>query len=505
VERRRGDAEKAKGAPIVTSLLLLSKRSRISGVAAALVLAVLGGGTARAQRVLTIDEALAIARRNNRDLTAAKERVAQAQTGVDQALALLLPTVAAQGKYTHNYKEVKLDFSALGTAVKLAADTGAATIGLTTGQQQANIIQDLAALQKASQNSALTSNSGPSVIQAQEQVDFSLNASVPLVVPAAYPGLNAAKATVAAGRANQAATEATVLLTTAQAYYAAAGTEEVVEARQHSVVVAQKALDNARARLEAGVVNRVEVKRAELQLVRQKQSLLEADDQRAAAYRSLGTIMNMHDPVKAQASKAPPPEPADVLTLTKLGLKLRPEIDALDKTIDSNRLTRSSNIWRWAPVLSAFGTVRAFNYKGFSGDNYLWAVGLQLDWTLYDGGIRDAQAKLAAAQLRENEARLDQLRDQIRDEIDNDERALKTKRSAVEAAIRSVQLSKETLDLVQVQHDAGTATQLDLLQAQDNLVAAEVALAQSHFDLALGALQLQRASGEFPGNLSRAQ
>ena len=52
---------------------------------------------------------------------------------------------------------------------------------------------------------------------------------------------------------------------------------------------------------------------------------------------------------------------------------------------------------------------------------------------------------------------------------------------------------------MQVQHDAGTATQLDLLQAQDNLVAAEVALAQARFDLSLGGLTLERLSGSLPG------
>jgi outer membrane protein TolC len=472
---RRSDAEKEKGAPIVTSIVFLSKRSRISGVvAAALAVTLLGSGAAHAQRAMSLEEALAVAKKNNRDLVAAKARVDQARTGVDQALGNLLPVVAAQGKYTHNYKEVALDF----------------------GQQL------ITALNKATGMNLMAPPSNPIVIQKGEQLDFALNASVPLLVPAAYPGYKAAKVTVDAGVANQAVTEAQVLLTTAQAYYAAAGTEEVVEARVHAVVVAQKALDNAKARLEAGVVNRVEVKRAELQLVQRKQSLLDANDQRAAAYRSLATIMNMHEPIKAQSDRAQPAEPADTVTLTAQGLKLRPEVLALDKTIESNRLTVSSNHWKWAPVLSAFGTVRAFNYAGFSGDKYLWAVGLQADWTIYDGGFRDASAKLAAAQKRENEARLDQLRDQIRDEIDNDERALKTKRSAVDASARSVQLSKETLDLVQVQHDAGTATQLDLLQAQDNLVAAEVALAQSRFDLSLAALQLQRASGEFPNNLN---
>jgi outer membrane protein TolC len=321
------------------------------------------------------------------------------------------------------------------------------------------------------------------------------------LVPSAYPGLSAAKATESAGRANLSVTDAQVLYTTAQTYYACAGADELVAARLNAVGVAQKALDNAKARLEAGVVNRVEVSRAELQLVRAKQALLETQDTQAQSYRSLGTVMNMHDPVRVQPANNASAEQGSVETLTAQALQLRPEFTALDKTIQSNRLTSASNAWRWAPTVSAFGNLHVFNYAGFSGDNYSWAVGLQLDWTLYDGGIRDANRKLANAQRLENEAKLDLLRDQVRDDVYNANRALTTKRRALETATRSVKLSKETLDLVQVQHDAGTATQLDLLQAQDNLVAAEVALAQARFDLALGGLQLERLSGAFPANL----
>jgi outer membrane protein TolC len=212
--------------------------------------------------------------------------------------------------------------------------------------------------------------------------------------------------------------------------------------------------------------------------------------------------MNLHEPVLVQPGAEPAERPSDVVGLTDQALHLRPEFPALRKTVESNRLTADANLWRWAPTLSAFGNLRAFNYAGFSGDKYAWAIGLQLDWTLYDGGARDAQRKLAEAQRRENQAKLDLLCDQVKDDVYNAERALKTKRRALETAKRSVQLSKDTLDLVQVQHDAGTATQLDLLTAQDNLVAAEVALAQARFDLSLGALQLDRVSGAFPGNVA---
>jgi outer membrane protein TolC len=80
----------------------------------------------------------------------------------------------------------------------------------------------------------------------------------------------------------------------------------------------------------------------------------------------------------------------------------------------------------------------------------------------------------------------------------NQRSLVETKQHAVEAASRAVVLSQETIDLVRVQYEAGTVTQVDLLQAQDNLVAAQEALAQARFDLSVADLTLRRVAGTFP-------
>src|SRR5579871_789328 len=61
-------------------------------------------------RPLTLDEALAVGRKHNRDLRATREHLAQVRTDVDRAWAPLLPTANAQGKYTFNYPEVTVNF-----------------------------------------------------------------------------------------------------------------------------------------------------------------------------------------------------------------------------------------------------------------------------------------------------------------------------------------------------------------------------------------------------------
>src|SRR4029079_11473855 len=165
--------------------------------------------------------------------------------------APLLPTAAAQGKYTHNNTQVQID------------------------------------------PGAFTGMPGPAIVmQKSEQLDLALSASVPLVVPSAYYQLSAAKQAQAANEASYLATEARVLFSVAQAYFAAVGTDELVRAREAAVKVAGETLQVAQARVGAQVANRVDAIRAETALVRAEQALADSENFRATTYRSLATLLD---------------------------------------------------------------------------------------------------------------------------------------------------------------------------------------------------------------------
>src|SRR5579883_1428722 len=61
-----------------------------------------------ALRQLTLDDALELALKNNRDLQAARERLRGSHADVERALAALLPQVSLQGKLTINAPVVSL-------------------------------------------------------------------------------------------------------------------------------------------------------------------------------------------------------------------------------------------------------------------------------------------------------------------------------------------------------------------------------------------------------------
>lgn len=467
----------------------MANRYRSSAIVGALLFASVG--LARAERSLTLDDALGLARAHNRDLRAARERIAQADAGVAQARAALLPTLAAQGRYTHNYKEVEFDAFALAAPTFGLADAIRAT---------SNNAAEAAAIDAfRSQTDAALRAQTAVVIQKQEELDGVVSASVPLIAPSAYFGLAAARRNRDASEATYQVNEATLLISVAQAYFAAGGTDELVVARRDAVAVASETFDVAKARVAAELANQVESTRAETALVRAQQDLAEAENARAAAYRALSTLLGVKEPIAVRATHALPAEPGALDALVGEARARRPELAAQRATIAAAAANARASAWRWSPSLSAFGNLRGQNYAGFSGDRYAWAVGVSLDWVMFDGGARDAQRRFADAQRREAEARLELLGDAVSDEVANARGSLETKRKGVAAAERAVGLARETLRLVRAQYEAGTARQLDVLQAQDTLVSAEVALAQAHFDVALAELQLRRAAGQFPG------
>jgi len=420
--------------------------------AIALILTALSSGARAATgggAPLALDDALALARKNNHSLALERGRLSEAQTTVDQAWSALFPTVAGQARFTRNYTAVDIDFAG------------------------ANLL-----------------------LQPLNQWDLGVTATAPIIVPSAYTALSAVKTGLRASEARFDASESDLLMGVANAFLVAAATDEVLLARRSSVGLLEEALQVSRKRQAMGAVTAFDVDRAQLALIQARQQVFEASNERDKAYRALGTLIGVEGPFTIQP-RFPQESPEDAPDVGQ-ALQLRPEYRAATETLRAAEAQRRARAWEWAPSLSAFGNVRRFNYDNFALDDYSWAVGGQLDWVFFDGGARDARRHAAAAQQVQAQAQVALLRDGIRDDLANSAGTLRTKQEGLQAAEQSVSLARRALDQARVLYETGVGTQLDLLQAEDASVTSMVELAQAHFDVAAADLALRHAAGTFP-------
>jgi outer membrane protein TolC len=146
------------------------------------------------------------------------------------------------------------------------------------------------------------------------------------------------------------------------------------------------------------------------------------------------------------------------------------------------------------PSLSATATEQASNVKGFAGREAYWQASVGFTWS-FDlttvGNVRSQEAAADAARAQEQRARL-AARDDIHRAFRTVETAIARSRSARVEAEVSAQASTLALE----RYRAGTATQLDLLQAQRDAFAADAARIQADADLVNSPAQLRIAAGE---------
>jgi outer membrane protein TolC len=102
----------------------------------------------------------------------------------------------------------------------------------------------------------------------------------------------------------------------------------------------------------------------------------------------------------------------------------------------------------------------------------------------------------ARATIQEAKERLAQSEDNIRDEVHTAWLEIEADQARLTAATSQASSAREALDLTQEQYRAGTATSLDISQAQRDAFNADASLSQCRADFAAALLSLRKAAGE---------
>jgi outer membrane protein len=291
------------------------------------------------------------------------------------------------------------------------------------------------------------------------------------------------------------------------AYYDVLLAEKLIAVEEASVQLLTGELNDATQRFDAGTVPNFNVLRARVDLANERPKLIRARNNYRTAKNNLANLMGFHLPIEAGEEitlkldgklEAEPFDP-DLALLLRQALQNRPELTALRKT---EALRHEDVVTARAgtkPSLQVFGGYADRNSQftpDISHDLEGWQAGAQLSWSLFDGFLtkgKVAQAvslkEKAAADLEDQTRRVElEVRSAASDFVEAKE-VLASQEKVVEEA-------EEALRLATARNQAGTGTQLDVLDAETSLTQARTTRIQSTRDYEVAVARLQRATAQ---------
>lgn len=303
------------------------------------------------------------------------------------------------------------------------------------------------------------------------------------------------------------ASEQDVRYNVTRAYYGLVVARRQFKTLQESLVTFRDVLRDLAILRQQGFVEKIEVDRTQVQV-----NNLATDSLRTANLIILSEQLlkyNMTLPVDAEIE----------LTDASVTDVLATSAGMLDGVTDYNnrvdyRLTQTqlrlnefdAKRYRYKalPTLAAFGsTAYTFSSNSFqeiaTPHNYIFysLIGVRLDVPIFNGFTRKAQLEQAYLNVEKTRNNLQQLRLTIDLQSESARTTLRNSLLALQSNERNIELANTVLDLARKKYKAGVGSNLEVTQAQTELLQSQNRLFAAQLDVINATTDLQRAQGLF--------
>ena len=331
-------------------------------------------------------------------------------------------------------------------------------------------------------------------VQPQNQSLFGLNAALPFSA-VSWAQRTQAMDQVEIARLSVTDTRRQIAVATATAYLEVIAQKRQVEVSLIAIETARGQLEYNTRRREGGVGSRLNELRSAQVLAAIEAQLEVFRFNVARAQEALGVLLAANGPVDVNGEPAfeIPQEAGE-----SEWLPLRPDVRLL--TADRAAAERIVNDSRkdWWPVASVTFGPQLLTPSGLFQPSRTWSLSMQLSQPLFEGGERRGLRRQREALFQASTLSLEQLQIEARSEVRIARAAVESRERALASARRSADAANEVLKITIIAFDAGSTTNIEVIDAQraardqEFLVAlAEDAVRQARLDLLV-------ALGRFP-------
>jgi len=258
--------------------------------------------------------------------------------------------------------------------------------------------------------------------------------------------------------------------------------------QEEAIRRAEATLRDTRSRRAAGVAEKDDVLRGEVQLAGAREDLDLAREAELAAMARLNNAMgrNASLPVSLVALNSEPPLPLSLMQCLEVAATQRAEINIARQAVASAQFGREATQGEYLPKVYAAASVGEVGGKNVNA-GLQDGVGLHIDAPLYTGGRRGGALRAADAEIHGAMAGAHVILNEVTLEVTLAYLAATTARDRIALDRPAIVEARENLRLVGNRYRNGQATPTDIVDAEVALTRAEQRLVAAAYEY-LGAL-----------------
>ncbi len=294
------------------------------------------------------------------------------------------------------------------------------------------------------------------------------------------------------------------LLQVSQGYYNILSAEKFLEIAESDVIRLKTHRDAVKEKLNVGNVTKTDLFRAEAELSKSKTELVKAQNGILQYKAALLNLVNIDEDFELEKEQIPEIENFDT-SLEKIlsfASTNRSEIKEAKKNLEIARKTikfKKSDYW---PSVSLEAGYRETEIEydasptDIQRDNEDLYITGQLNFTLYDGGLRRAQIRQARSEERKavNALRLTEKKVILDSNVSFLE--YQTAKSTLVNLQDELKSAQENFNAVQMQFKYGMADSIDMMDANTLLVSAQRRISDARYILYKAVLKIMTAKGD---------
>ena len=306
----------------------------------------------------------------------------------------------------------------------------------------------------------------------------------------------AAESQVSGAREALRALEQTVLLQAATIYMDYLRDSAIVEVQRSNVRVLEQTLKQTKDRFNVGEVTRTDVAQSEAQLAAGRTQQLTAESNLTTTRSNFRRIIGNEPQQLAPGSPVDRYLPGSLPASVDLGLVENPNVTAAMFGIDVSYLQTKVNEGALLPTVTLQASVQQSYEQTLTVFRSFGASAVaNLTVPIYQGGAEYALIRQSKETLAQQRLMLEQTRDQTRANVVTAWGQLVAGKAQVASAQSQVSASEIALNGVREEAKAGQRTTLDVLNAQQALVNARVALVTAQHDRVVASYAVLNAVG----------